>query len=118
MIKSTCLVLMSNLCCSNAGQVRKSLTIKAHADGTGYLISLSKYSFCLYLHDLLKFTYSFCLYLIPEFVLFSVLVEVVLNQFLYQSSFLYIILSRFVRLDVCLFMIGALESCLLLILPL
>ncbi|KAK9991359.1 hypothetical protein SO802_026344 [Lithocarpus litseifolius] len=26
---------------SNAGQVRKSLTIKAHADGTGYLISLS-----------------------------------------------------------------------------
>ncbi|KAK9995202.1 hypothetical protein SO802_024905 [Lithocarpus litseifolius] len=26
---------------SNAGQVRKSLTIKAHADGTGYLISLN-----------------------------------------------------------------------------
>ena len=50
MIKSMCLVLMSNLCCSNAGQVRKSLTIKAHADGTGYLISLSKYSFCSYLH--------------------------------------------------------------------
>ena len=31
-------------CCSNAGQVRKSLTIKAHANGIGYRISLSKYS--------------------------------------------------------------------------
>ena len=35
---------------SNAGQVRKSLSIKHHADGTGYLISLSKYSICSYLH--------------------------------------------------------------------
>ena len=39
-----CFIMMSNLCYSNSGQVRKTLSIKAHADGTGYLISLSKNS--------------------------------------------------------------------------
>lgn len=33
---------MSNSCYSNAGQVRKSLSIKPHADGSGYFVSLSK----------------------------------------------------------------------------
>ena len=38
---------MSNLCCSNAGQVRKSLTIKAHADGSTewYKIHLVAFGF-------------------------------------------------------------------------
>lgn len=32
---------------SNAGQVRKSFSIKAHAGGTGYFFNLSKYSFIM-----------------------------------------------------------------------
>jgi hypothetical protein len=41
-----CFIMMSNFCYSNSGQVRKTLSIKAHADGTGYLISLGKNSIC------------------------------------------------------------------------
>ena len=33
---------------SNAGQVRKSLSIKAHADGSGYFVSLSKWFLSLW----------------------------------------------------------------------
>jgi hypothetical protein len=41
-----CFIMMSTVCYSNSGQVRKTLSIKAHADGSGYFISLSKNSIC------------------------------------------------------------------------
>jgi len=38
-----CFVIL--LCCSNAGQVRKSLSIKPNANNNGYFVSLSKIIF-------------------------------------------------------------------------
>ncbi|KAJ6415940.1 hypothetical protein OIU84_004684 [Salix udensis] len=49
---------------SNAGQVRKNLSIKPHADGSGYFISLSKLLIVLMILFGLKFLISFLAFIV------------------------------------------------------